>query len=338
LDWVVGAFYKDAKNDSGFTLTGPLVNLDVASTSKSTTYAGFAEVSANFLEGRLVPLLGVRYSQDERSLESGGPEQKETFEAFDPRFNLSYKTSANQVFYLNIARADRSGLFNNPALVPIAQSLGIPASETVEGDYLWSYELGAKGGLFNNRLGYDLAVYHTDWKDIQLIVTPLPGLGVTINAGNAKGDGIDYGLTFQVTPAFSLSLNGNWNDTTLQDLPSSIEDASSTDALYEGARMPYIPKSTTAIAANLDLPLGNAWNLTGYLGWSHQSGQFQINSGLTSDQIDMISARLGARRNGFGITLFSDNLGNEDGRTYREFGLINRPYPRTIGLQVSYDY
>ena len=228
-------------------------------------------------------------------------------------------------------------MFNTPALVPIAQGLGVPAQNAVSPDSLWSYEVGTKGD-WGRKFTYDFAVYHTDWKDVQIIVSPQPGLGVTVNAGHAIGNGIDYGVGTEILRGLTLNLTGNYNDTKLRGLPAVVANASPSDGLYNGARMPYSPHLTNTIAINADQPLYEAWRFLGNAAYSRSSGTLQVNSGLTSDTLALLSARIGVRKEKLSVLLFGDNLNNSNARTYREYGLVNRPYPRTIGIQANYDY
>ena len=336
IDFVAGGFYKHAKSDGAVAYSGAFTFAS-ASTFSSDNYALFSEASTKLLDGKLVPLVGVRYSWDDRKFTTGSDDQSATFKAFTPRFNLSYAATRDQLYYLNIARGFRSGLFNTPALVPIAQGLGVPAQNAVSPDSLWSYEVGTKGD-WGRKFTYDFAVYHTDWKDVQIIVSPQPGLGVTVNAGHAIGNGIDYGVGTEILRGLTLNLTGNYNDTKLRGLPAVVANASPSDGLYNGARMPYSPHLTNTIAINADQPLYEAWRFLGNAAYSRSSGTLQVNSGLTSDTLALLSARIGVRKEKLSVLLFGDNLNNSNARTYREYGLVNRPYPRTIGIQANYDY
>ena len=337
VDWVVGGFYKHAKSDSTINLSGAFA-LDLATTTKDDNYAVFGEASTNLFNGQLVPLVGARYSWDKRSTNANGTDQSADFNAFTPRFNLAWLPSRDATYFINIARGARSGQFNNPALVPIAQGLGVPAQASVPTDSIWSFEVGTKGNLLGGRLGYDLSAYHTNWKDVQLTAAPAAGLGVVVNGGRAKGDGIDYGLVYLITRSISISLTGNLNNTRLRDMPDYVANSSPTDGLYNGARMPYSPHDTETIGINAEQPIGDGWKLLGTASYSHASGTNQANSGLTSDSVNIVNARIGTRKDKFTVLLYSDNIGNRSPRTYREFGLVNRPYPRTVGLQVNYEY
>ena len=337
FDWVAGGFYKRARGDAQFDLTGA-ITVSLPSKTSSDSYAAFTEVSTKFMDGKLTPLVGLRYSVDERETEAGGGKQSATYKAFTPRFNLSYMPDRTTNYYTNIARGVRSGLFNNPALVPIAQGLGVPAREVVDKDSLWSYEVGTKGELMGGRVGYNLALYRTHWKDVQIIVTPAPGLGVTLNAGKAVGTGLDYGVSAEVVRGLTLALSGNYNDTKLRDLPDAVANSSPSDGLYNGARMPYVPRTTNSVSATVDLPWKADWRFVGFAAYSRTGGQNQANSGLTSDPVEMVSARFGVRRKALEVIVFADNLLDKSPRTYREFGLVNRPYPRTVGVQLAGEF
>lgn len=337
IDYVVGAFYKNSKANNLITYRGPL-NLDLATASRSRNTAVFGELSAHLLDGRLVPLVGARYSWDERSTDQNGAPQARTFREFTPRFNLSYRPSSGQNYYINVARGARSGQFNNPQLVPILNGLGIPAQAAIGSDSIWSYEAGTKGSLANGLLSYDLAVYHTDWTDVQIFVSAAPGLSGAFNGGTARGNGFDYGLTLRASRALSLSLTGNINDTKLRNVPAFVANASATDNIFSGARLPFVPKFTNTVAVTYDTPLSGDLDFVGYASWSHSSGQNDAATQRRTSRLDLASARIGVRRGPLSATLFADNLLDESGTTYDSPPYVNRNYPRTIGIQIGFDY
>ncbi|WP_370477914.1 SusC/RagA family TonB-linked outer membrane protein [Tamlana flava] len=93
-------------------------------------------------------------------------------------------------------------------------------------EFLEEFEIGTEGRFFNNRLTFDVSLYHKTIKD-QILYSDLPnstGFVLTqINAGDVETDGIEVGLT--VTPLksedFMWSINNNFTayESTVQNLP-----------------------------------------------------------------------------------------------------------------------
>ncbi|TWO31646.1 SusC/RagA family TonB-linked outer membrane protein [Seonamhaeicola sediminis] len=96
-------------------------------------------------------------------------------------------------------------------------------------EFLKEYEVGAEGRFFNNRLSFDLSLYHKTIED-QILFSNLPnstGYVLTqINAGDVETKGIELGLT--ITPIqtddFTWSLNNNFTayESTVQNLPVDL--------------------------------------------------------------------------------------------------------------------
>ncbi|HJV62371.1 MAG TPA: TonB-dependent receptor, partial [Albitalea sp.] len=108
---------------------------------------------------------------------AGGPSSvviDSSSHAVTPRFALSWDADPATTVYANIAKGFRLGSANRPvpdtALVrQDIQDLHLPITsppDSYQPDSLWSYELGTKSRLLDNRLTLNLAVFHIDWKDI----------------------------------------------------------------------------------------------------------------------------------------------------------------------------
>ena len=68
-------------------------------------------------------------------------------------------------------------------------------SSAFDSDSLWSYEVGAKTSLANNRVQINGALYHIDWKDIQIGESFACGFGRTVNGGTARSRGFELEMT-----------------------------------------------------------------------------------------------------------------------------------------------
>ncbi|MEQ9066872.1 MAG: hypothetical protein RLO18_09115, partial [Gimesia chilikensis] len=99
FNWVVGAFYLDSATDntqefSGFAPPLDFLNATTVLSIESESYAIYGELSYELMDGKLTPLLGFRYFEDDRSSDEvlvglgSVNADSETFEHFSPRFNL----------------------------------------------------------------------------------------------------------------------------------------------------------------------------------------------------------------------------------------------------------
>jgi len=137
------------------------------------------------------------------------------WDAFTPRIGLEYRFTPELMTYFSAARGFKSGGFNGRA-----QTLA--EIGTFNPEYVWSYEVGLKSEWFARRLLVNLAAFHTDYSDIQILSLRAVGGGilaaVTENAGDADIDGAELEIAAQ--PLEGLELRGSlgWIDAAYTEL------------------------------------------------------------------------------------------------------------------------
>ena len=92
-----------------------------------------------------------------------------------PRFEINDNTS----IYARVAKGFRPG---GPNVLPPAAPADV---STFDSDSLISYEAGIKAQTDDGRFTIDAALFHIDWKDIQLIAT-VNGFNINTNGSAAK--------------------------------------------------------------------------------------------------------------------------------------------------------
>ncbi|MBI1401026.1 TonB-dependent receptor [Hyphomonas sp.] len=355
FNWIAGVYYRDAtiNSDIDFYLDGtdfalgliPLISITGPLETKS--WSVFGEASWKLFDGKLVPLIGVRYFEDERSSGPGfdrvtslpRPKLSETFDSVSPRFSLKYLPNANTTIYLNAAHGFRSGTIQTDAQVAAANTLGVPAQRGVDPDELWTYELGGKFSLANGTVLIDGALYRTDWTDVQQPFGPLSSVA---NVGDAKIEGIDIGLAW-LTPVDGLSLQANANmqnaewDTVRPNVTASLP------FVTPGAEVLAVPEQTFSLAANYERDVsvfgGSVLSLNST--YAYRSDSLQQTGTRTDDIKDLsLSANL---KTASGVTLgvFAFNALDEDGAAQRIIYAgdpIVRPYPRRIGVKLGVEF
>ncbi|MES2048340.1 MAG: TonB-dependent receptor [Pseudomonadota bacterium] len=246
---VAGAYYIDAnafdKFDAVLAFAPPLTFLNRSIFTKgdidTKAWAVFADGSFNVSDTVSVSA-GGRYTEDRRqasilrtvyaglnsSPEMGNTgavligtdtnlthgELDRTDKKFTPRVSASWKASADQNLYASYSQGFKGGGFdprivaNTPAIVAVAKIGFLP--ETIS-----TVELGLKSQFNQGRILSNLAVFSSDYKDVQIpssvpISTKNDGVfdsfaGATTNAGKAKIQGVELEASARVTDAFSLS-------------------------------------------------------------------------------------------------------------------------------------
>ncbi len=162
---------------------------------------------------------------------------------FEPRAALDYRWTKQFMTYATVAEGYRAGGFNSTFPTPAQIPFGPERS--------WSYELGAKTSLMNNRLTLDADVFHIDWHHLQLD-TPIPGEASAFyisNAGNARSTGFEVEGDYLVLPGVDVFAGLGFTHARFEH---SIQPSG---ASASGNRLPQAPETTWNVGAQYTLPL-----------------------------------------------------------------------------------
>lgn len=358
LNWILGAFYRNATIDSdiAFSLDGAALGfpgvtvpvIDVAGPLDTESWSLFGEISWGFLQGRLVPLVGLRYFRDNRS--SDGIDRitglldsnSATFDSLTPRFNLSYRFSDDVLAFFNAAKGFRSGTLQTDAQAAGADTLlGLPAGTTpsqVDPDELWTYELGAKIKFFNDALNLEASIYRTDWDNVQ---TQFGAAASLINGGDYKINGFDFGIRWR-TPLDGLTLlaTGNINSAEIRNAPIAL--SASLAGVSNGARAPNVPKQNYTVAADykrmLEFLGGSEFSL--YASYAFRDTQNDPTTGVASDNLSDLTLRTGLEIGRWEAEIFALNALNNDASAVvapvtSSYQIL---YPRRIGVRLGVSF
>lgn len=344
VDWVVGIFYSDSEvtNIQDSNLFFVPFN---AQTFNSESISVFGEASVDLLDGKLVPLVGVRYFTDDRDTTStsfGPIRPSETFDSVNPRFNLAWIPTDNQNYFINIAKGFRSGDFNNPAICgPLHGANGLPCEDEIDSDELWSYEFGGKIELAEKQALLEFGAYFMDWQDVRQQVQFF-AVGQGYSVGDAEVKGLDLSVTYapRSIAGLTMQFNANWADSEFTKLDPALDAVLLTD---EGDELPLVPERTYSLLVDYNWPLAGNWEghaSTSYSFIGEQAGLFATTA--SGDDRQLLRVRVGASNDRYGAYLFGNNLLGEDGAIYSQNpvgGLfaLTQDYPRQIGIELTYD-
>ncbi len=184
------------------------------------------------------------------------PKGKKSWDKVGWKLGLDYKFAENQLAYLTWARGFKSGGFSGR--IGVAQDIGPYGPETVD-----TFELGMKADFMDRRVRSNLAVFYTDYKDLQLAQIYFLGTlqGNTIlNVGSATIKGAELELTAVPADGLTLTASAAYLDakydkfiynTTNYAAPGTIRTLD-----MHGERMQNAPKWTTAAGAEYIFPVG----------------------------------------------------------------------------------
>ena len=104
-----------------------------------------------------------------------------------PQFAVNYRVAPKATVYGTVARGFKAGGFN-----PTAP----PGAEAYDREHNWNYEGGVKTSAYNDRVSASLAVFHIDWRDMQVnLPNPfVPAQFYIANAAGATSNGVEFEL------------------------------------------------------------------------------------------------------------------------------------------------
>jgi outer membrane receptor protein involved in Fe transport len=340
--WVGGAFYQKATGFYTFGINFPTLALSGGTITRTENGSVFTELSYDLFGGKLVPLIGLRYFEDNRDSQSvsngvlassSSNPNKVTWRA-----NLAYHVTDDWMLFVNAGTGFRSGILQSRAQADAVIADGVPSSLALTPDELRNVEVGTKVSLIGGRLRLATSVYDIRYTNLQSAFNTSIGLAAFANLGDAKTQGLDVDVTWY-TPVdgLSLSLIGNLNKGEFTDVVPAFAQANPRNA--DGARLFNTPPHNWRMDVGYDRDVGAAgWQLFANASASVVgSARVQDATVNSVDSYSLYRASVGVRRGAYEATLYGDNLLDERGPTAANGAtLLAGPYPRTVGLTLRY--
>jgi outer membrane receptor protein involved in Fe transport len=277
-----------------------------------------------------------------------------------PRFSLTYQYDPNQMVYTTVAKGYRIGGANEPVPVNSAipdscvgdlAKLGlkqVPAQ--YNSDSVWSYEAGAKGRYFDNKVLLETSIFWVDWSQIQQSVyLPTCSYYYIYNLGQAASRGVDLQAQWSVTK--ELVLSGTAGLTDARYTKSLVVD---NQVLAKAGDPLATPEWTATIAAEYTRDIMPETEGYFRLDYEFSGGYFRGGSAVTfgydaqtrdAPATHFVTLRTGARRDGWDVSLYVDNLLNSNTSLFRfrdtpsTYGFRDTTFrPLTAGLTAEYKF
>jgi outer membrane receptor protein involved in Fe transport len=345
LRWTAGLYQRESRRDDKFEFA--LFGLNDIGRVDSTARAVFAEASYSLPGLPLELTAGVRRFQDRlQSAESSSgvarPPADNTFKSTNPRFSVAWKAAPDWQVYTSASKGFRSGQNQPGASVALAGPLGISLPAALKPDSIWTYELGTKAVLLDKRMTVEATVYHSDWKDVTVrIPIGTTGFNGLINSGGTKTGGVEASVALDVSPALTFTLAGSYTDASYAaDVPGT--------GIAKGKSVDEISKLTLSGSAEYRFAAFGDWQGRARLGYQYHSKREFPSFPLyqAGDAINNVHARISFERAGWTLSLFGENLTNDNGAvTFRSVQPLGpgvndvsstRLRPRTLGLELRY--
>lgn len=359
--WSLGALYAEDDgidtnrtfigDDGLFGLPSGFLIDSEDSTEATETWAVFGQVDYH-INDQWVATVGGRYSEETKTSNikgfSGVIEEsisvKDTFTDFSPKVALAYLVTDDTTLYGTISKGFKSGG------VQIAPN---PDRESFEPEELWSYEIGFKTDLLNQRLRLNGALFYMDWSDMQVSFQEnlinengdFVLFGGVDNADSATSKGAELSATALLSEHLLVNFNVGYLDAKFDKFVAFID---SQNHVLDGQTIPNSPKWTMSADAEYDYRITDTWSGYARLEWTYRDSikantSSLIKSGFPWDvpAYDYFNLRLGFENDNLRLVLYAENLFDDNYFTnafQKAFagGLFVEPSFRRIGVRATY--
>lgn len=320
-------------------------------------FAVFGELSYEFNDAWSVTAGGRYYDTSVAAVNSsdgfanGGPtsfDEKQSEDGFNPKVSVQYEANENLNIYSTAAKGFRIGGVNGnvPASLCGAElaTLGVDPSNatTFDSDELWSYELGFKSTLADNKVTLNAAAFLIDWTDIQQLNRLACGFQFTDNAGEAESKGFEVEINAAPTDNLSLTFGAGYTK-------AEITDTGGVAGVRVGDKIQGVPDWTVTSGLQYDFDFTSDWAGIFRADANYYGESFSSNNEASAetqrlrDSWSAVNLRLSGVKEKIEVTLFVDNVTDErinlaDSRSIaaetpgRQRLVTNRP--RTIGIEA----
>lgn len=280
-----------------------------------------------------------------------------TFEEFTPRVSLSYALADDLNLYAAYSRGFKSGGFDMRG-----DATATPATaEGYEPETVDSYELGLKGNLFDGRLSFAGAVFHTSYDGQQVTSQQVNQTGTGVvsfvdNVGSSTINGAEIEATAWLTKAFSIDFAIGYVDAEFDQYLAYVPAAGGGGYVQvdvaDERQFQNTPKWNGNVALNymIDMDSRGTLALRGALSFRSSVNMFEIPvPAIDQPAYELFDASIvwTSANDKWRVGLHGRNLGNERYRT----GAYNFPGlafgdsvigfygpPRTVFASIEYRY
>ncbi|MEP7164539.1 MAG: TonB-dependent receptor [Ferruginibacter sp.] len=315
---------------------------------KSSGIAFFGQLSYA-ITGKLSVIAGIRYDHEKKRYNVLGEYQKDpdpnplfetrpdtsasvNFNAFSPKFGLSYNINTHSDAFVTYSRGYRTG-----GLTALSSDPSQPPLYPYKPEYSNNIETGIKNNLLNNRLQLNVTAFLTYVTDAQVPTLLLPdAVTVTKNAGELTSKGIELELASTPVKGLQVDYNFGYTDATYKNLKLA-QNGSAVD--LDGKKQIFTPESTSMLAMQYSYGLGTKMKLklVARAEWIYLGKQyFDLANNIKQNDHSLLNIRFGLSSSYATLMFWAKNLGDKKYIAYAyDFGAIHLGDPRTIGVTLS---
>ncbi len=276
---------------------------------------------------------------------------KQDFTNTSMRVGAEYKFTPDMMGYASFAQGYKSGGWTTRLAAPLAISVGAgapidptvpPAFKPEKADTI---EVGLKSELLDRRLRLNTALFHTSYKDMQIVSAPGFTLGAPwfFNAGKARIQGLEVEADAKLTASFVMNAAVGYLDAKYTELGA----LALAGGITKDSKLLNVPKWSTNVGGTYTVGIGADRELAVHADYIYKSDMARdtLNTPeLTTQAFSLVNANVtyGSLEGNWQLNLGVDNLTDEryivSGNNNPGVGAISATYnaPRTWTVGVKF--
>ncbi len=302
FQWLGGIYLFRERVDQDLLSDMRNYNIEFSQSGDTETTGGalFGQASYTFWKS-LKFTAGLRYDREHKDFDykwTGGTalgiadvdgSNDKDFEAWLPKFALSYQITDELMPYVSVSRGYKSGGFN----------IKTEPGDAYDSEYTWSYEAGLKSEWLDKRLQVNMAAFLIKWDDMQVEIPDSIGLDYTIvNAGKATSQGLEFELKARPLQGWEITGGMGFTRAVFDEYIRDGEDMS-------GNRVPNVPGFSAQIGSSYHFSNGlfasADYQRTGSMHWDAENTKKQ-------GAYQTVNAKLGYEGEHYELYLWGKNL------------------------------
>ena len=283
-----------------------------------------------------------------------------TEESFTGSAKLQYFASEDSMYYVSLVQGFKAGGFNSSNILPFTV-----AGDSFDSEDAIALEIGGKFTLADGAANLNVAVFRTDFDDLQIGTITAQGASVVVNAASAVSQGLEVDGAWRLSESVTVGgayayLDAEYTDSTplvcggyLAAVRRAAGETftSSGDCTYNldelnsqpgaDSRLMRAPENTFNIYIQHETTI-SGWDVQSYLAANYrEEANTSIENILRSDATTLLNGRIAATNEAGDLTiaLYGNNLTDDRGLILRQDnsgsavkGIITTP--RTYAIQL----
>lgn len=265
---------------------------------------------------------------------------------------LNWSVNSQLAGYATLSHGFKSGGFNGDwgkqTLGDLSLGLSAllvpenPADREFQDEEVDHIELGMKTRLNDNRILLNMAVFDTEYTDLQ--VAAFTGINFIIaNAAKAEVSGVELELELRLTGSSSMYFSATQLDTEYRNFTNGLCGNSSLATDCSGFPLPFAADLQAHIGGQFTTEF-NGGEIYSHIDWGWSDEYFASTNFLPDtlqEDYSTVNFNIGWRRDKFDISLWGKNITDEDYQIFAAsqplYGGILRYLnePRTYGLTIE---